>query len=332
MNKKILIIVFAFATVCIGANAQPKEGGHCPSPIYSRDFSKMEVLDTTRLRVRYAFCAEKIDDPKTYIDLQRLDVGKRVVKYYSQFVYLSDSLVTLWWKENKGGSGPSWLGEGGREKGQWSEYEWSDYFFENGKLTEYCQMPLWLNKYNSWYTEPAPKQQWTLSLTPTPSPVGEGNYRREKDKDSSAYNQTPLPHGGGAGGEAVILGYKCQRATCRFRGRDFEAWFAPSIPVKRGPWKFQGLPGLILKVYDKDKLYTFEAIGLETRQYPITRFKQSKEYSRSTREKVWKMQRQWHENWFKAVDYHKATMDASGNMIPGEAVSIYTPYNPLELE
>lgn len=298
MNKKILIIVFAFATVCVGANAQPKEGGHCPSPIYSRDFSKMEVLDTTRLRVRYAFCAEKIDDPKTYIDLQRLDVGKRVVKYYSQFVYLSDSLVTLWWKENKGArSGPSWQGEGGREKGQWSEYEWSDYFFENGKLTEYCQMPLWLNKYNSWYTEPAPKQQWTL------------------------HTETQ-----------TVIGYKCQRATCRFRGRDFEAWFAPSIPVKRGPWKFQGLPGLILKVYDKDKLYTFEAIGLETRQYPITRFKQSKEYSRSTREKVWKMQRQWHENWFKAVDYHKATMDASGNMIPGEAVSIYTPYNPLELE
>lgn len=298
MNKKILIIVFAFATVCVGANAQPKEGGHCPSPIYSRDFSKMEVLDTTRLRVRYAFCAEKIDDPKTYIDLQRLDVGKRVVKYYSQFVYLSDSLVTLWWKENKGArSGTSWLGEGGREKGQWSEYEWSDYFFENGKLTEYCQMPLWLNKYNSCYTEPAPKQQWTL------------------------HTETQ-----------TVIGYKCQRATCRFRGRDFEAWFAPSIPVKRGPWKFQGLPGLILKVYDKDKLYTFEAIGLETRQYPITRFKQSKEYSRSTREKVWKMQRQWHENWFKAVDYHKATMDASGNMIPGEAVSIYTPYNPLELE
>ena len=291
------IMVIALAALCVGASAQPKEGGHCPSPIYSRDFSKMEVLDTTRLRVRYAFCAEKNDDPKTYIDLQRLDVGKRVVKYYSQFVYLSDSLVTLWWKENKGGSGPSWLGEGGRGKGLWSEYEWSDYFFENGKLTEYCQMPLWLNKYNSWYTEPAPKQQWTL------------------------HNETQ-----------TVIGYKCQRATCRFRGRDFEAWFAPSIPVKQGPWKFQGLPGLILKVYYKEKLYTFEAIGLETRQYPITRFKQSKEYSRSTREKVWKMQRQWHENWFKAVDYHKATMDASGNMIPGEAVSIFTPNNPLELE
>ena len=58
MNKRIITIILALAAVCVGANAQPKEGGHCPSPIYSRDFSKMEVLDTTRLRVRYAFCAK----------------------------------------------------------------------------------------------------------------------------------------------------------------------------------------------------------------------------------------------------------------------------------
>ena len=86
MIKRFFIISIALAAVCSGASAQPKEGGRCPAPIYARDFSKMEVLDTTQLRVRYAFCAEKIDDPKTYIDLQRLDVGRRVVKYYSQFV------------------------------------------------------------------------------------------------------------------------------------------------------------------------------------------------------------------------------------------------------
>ena len=92
MKKQFVIIALAF--VCNGANAQPKEGGRCPAPIYARDFSKMEVVDTTWLRVRYAFCAEKIDDHLTYIDLQRLDVGRRVTKYYSQFVYQSDSLLT----------------------------------------------------------------------------------------------------------------------------------------------------------------------------------------------------------------------------------------------
>lgn len=119
MNRKTITIL-ALAAVCSGASVQPKAGGRCPAPIYTKDFSKMEVLDTTQLRVRYAFCAEKIGDPKTYIDLQRLDVGRRVVRYYSEFVYLSDSLCTLWNKENPNSkSGVSWLGEGGREKGQW---------------------------------------------------------------------------------------------------------------------------------------------------------------------------------------------------------------------
>ncbi|MBR1800097.1 MAG: GLPGLI family protein [Bacteroidaceae bacterium] len=191
-------------------------------------------------------------------------------------------------------------------------------------------MPQWLHKYNSWYTEPAPKQQWTLRPTHNPSREGGASSGLKEDDNAQQSSEARLSPSRESG--EWVLGYRSQRATCHFRGRDFEAWFAPSIPGKRGPWKFQGLPGLILKVYDKERLYTFEAIGLETRRYPITRFKQYKDYTRSTREKVWKMQRKFNENWFKAVDFHKATVDASGNMIPGEAVSIFTPYNPLELE
>ena len=293
-----LITIILALTVCAMVSAQPKQSKRCPAPIYSRDFANMEILDTTQIRVRYAFCAEKIDDPLTYIDLQRLDIGKRVTKYYSEFVYQSDSLRSIWGKKNPGArSGPSWLGVKGRLYEQWSEYEWSDYFFENGQLTEFCQMPQWLHRYNSKYTEPAPKQKWTLT------------------------NETQ-----------TIIGYKCQKATCRFRGRDFEAWFTTDIPVKCGPWKFGGLPGLILKVYDKDRLYTFEAIGIEKRAHPITRFKSFKDYTKYSREEVWKMQRKFNENWYKAVDYHKVTIDASGKAVIGEAVSIHSPYEPLELE
>lgn len=61
----------------------------------------------------------------------------------------------------------------------------------------------------------------------------------------------------------TVLGYLCQKATTSFRGRSYEAWFAPDIPVNDGPWKFYGLPGLILKVTDTDNLFTFEMIGLE---------------------------------------------------------------------
>ena len=60
-----------------------------------------------------------------------------------------------------------------------------------------------------------------------------------------------------------FLGYSCIRATTEFRGRNYEAWFAPSIPLFEGPWKFCGLPGLIMQIQDSENHYQFECIGIE---------------------------------------------------------------------
>lgn len=62
--------------------------------------------------------------------------------------------------------------------------------------------------------------------------------------------------------DSLILGYKCEKAVCRFRGRDYVAWFTNEIAIDNGPWKFHGLPGLILKVEDGDKEYIYECTGL----------------------------------------------------------------------
>ncbi len=61
----------------------------------------------------------------------------------------------------------------------------------------------------------------------------------------------------------TIMGYECQMATCKFRGREWTAWFALDIPINDGPWKFCGLPGLIMEAYDRGKQYCFCINGLQ---------------------------------------------------------------------
>jgi GLPGLI family protein len=42
----------------------------------------------------------------------------------------------------------------------------------------------------------------------------------------------------------------CQLALTNFRGRKYFVWYSPDIPSQWGPWKLQGLPGLIIEAYD----------------------------------------------------------------------------------
>ena len=61
----------------------------------------------------------------------------------------------------------------------------------------------------------------------------------------------------------TILDYPCQMAACNFRGREWTAWFTTDIPVSDGPWKFGGLPGLIMEAYDKGNQYVFTIVGIQ---------------------------------------------------------------------
>ena len=67
----------------------------------------------------------------------------------------------------------------------------------------------------------------------------------------------------------TILGYSCKKATCSYRGRNYEAWYSPDLPVSVGPWKFSGLPGLIMTAQDTKAHYTFEIKGLMKTKEPI---------------------------------------------------------------
>lgn len=54
-----------------------------------------------------------------------------------------------------------------------------------------------------------------------------------------------------------ILQYECQMATTTFKGRNYTSWFAPAIPINAGPWKLNGLPGIILAANDDKNEISF---------------------------------------------------------------------------
>ena len=156
---------------------------------------------------------------------------------------------------------------------------------EDGKIRTYNRERL--PQYEGYYDEPYPSQQWTLT------------------QDT-----------------ATVSGYHCQKATCHYHGRDFEAWFTAEVPVKYGPWKFGGLPGLIVKVYDTDHLYTFECTSVERVNRPMVRSKYSTRRP-IKRETVLKFERKINECPGRTLGWK----DMEGNII----TKTY-PYEPLELE
>lgn len=62
---------------------------------------------------------------------------------------------------------------------------------------------------------------------------------------------------------AIFGTLHCQKATTTFKGREYEAWFCPSLPFRSGPWKLNGLPGLIVEAGDKKKEVIWKFAGLE---------------------------------------------------------------------
>ncbi len=69
-----------------------------------------------------------------------------------------------------------------------------------------------------------------------------------------------------------IMGYDCRKATVEFAGRSYTAWFTPEIPLPFGPYKFGGLPGLILKIEDAERQFVWEAVGFERTNTPIMEY------------------------------------------------------------
>lgn len=94
----------------------------------------------------------------------------------------------------------------------------------------------------------------------------------------------------------TVFNYTIQEATANFGGRSWIAWFAPEIPYSDGPYKFNGLPGLILKVYDTRKHYVFDILSIEKPEYELMIDRQEKDFVETTRQGFFRAQDDFREN------------------------------------
>ncbi|GHT19061.1 hypothetical protein FACS189429_6340 [Bacteroidia bacterium] len=253
---------------------------------------KYDVIDSVYMKCSYKLvyvCDSNRMDKKSE-DLQILQIGKSVSKYYSFYKWEHNFYVSESIKKDK-------------DFHHIKKDAWSFEVFKNfpkNKITVTDVVSMLLASYI--YEEDIPVFNWTM----------ENEFQ-------------------------TVMSYSCQKATVNWRGRQWTAWFTQKIPISNGPWKFGGLPGLILKIYDAQNQFVFECNGLENikKPEPIKYYKV--DYKKITRSEMDKLYKRNHEDF--VYYYYLAT----GNKVflhnpktKEFEESIHTqnkiPYNPIELK
>ena len=160
-------------------------------------------------------------------------------------------------------------------------------------------------------------------------------YRTPLAGPTLSYIDTPTFSWLITGRKKILLGYETQLATCLFRGRSYEAWFAPSIPISAGPNLFGGLPGLILELRSVDGDHHFTLEALRKRKVDIVEWKIRlvKIISRPQfRDYCLRLHKHPIQT-FKGNGQQIYPQNEQGNFLTeAEAMDWQIPYNPIELE
>lgn len=126
---------------------------------------------------------------------------------------------------------------------------------------------------------------------------------------------------------ATVLGYECQSARCRFRGREWTVFYTEDIPLMDGPWKLHGLPGLIMKASDADGHYKFECIGIKSNaDRPITIYKVP--FNKTDRNGYYDAKHRYEINPYA---YYEATTGGSITVRDANGNPVTDAYDPIEL-
>jgi GLPGLI family protein len=131
---------------------------------------------------------------------------------------------------------------------------------------------------------------------------------------------------------ATLLGYPCHLATTYYKGRQWYAYYADDIPVHEGPWKLRGLPGLVLRAYDSQHQFAFEATGMQQIKSGADIIYRGEKFEPIERKALDKLYARYYADPIGFISNNpsvKVTLtDEKGNTVANNPKNI--PYNPLE--
>ncbi|MEG1586767.1 MAG: GLPGLI family protein [Bacteroidales bacterium] len=196
---------------------------------HDRDAGAKYPIDTCRLLITYDF--DYVVDTTTmrkYNDRTLLEIGDSINRYYSLYADMCDSLAYNYYKDIPR-----------------TDIKRLEGGVNNDDVLKSNQIPWYFDV----YTYPQRRERVVSTRFDDtdyiyPESVEPLNWQITVQVDS-------------------ILGYVCHKAIVTFRKRTWEVWFAPDLPYSFGPWKLDGLPGLILKAADTEGLFVWMAVGLE---------------------------------------------------------------------
>lgn len=215
---------------------------------------KATVIEPSELEVQYNYTEQwdtlTMDKPKT--DPMLLRVGRDCSQFFNRQRYYSDSLIN-----DPNGS-----------------KLWGQMMLKAIHSRQYDSFPIAKTSLHTYLYKNYPKGKLTVAdhLTSAYYVRYEEVYSPQKWTMEDSTKQ--------------VLGYTCQKAECNFRGRHYIAWFAADIPVSDGPWKLNGLPGLILEAYDSKNYFHFLADGIRQHATQPVMFYKIYDYQKITREKA----------------------------------------------
>ena len=185
--------------------------------------------DQARVECRYRLTYQRDStDAKTRTEMLRLQIGSKLSRCENQATLYMDSVLTAALNESQASHGDNEHINVNLNNVSSSKFtgEYKAVVFKIPTAgTEVVYDRIGTTKY--YYQEPASLFTWVIAPT-----------------------------------AATIAGYACQRATTSFGGRSWEAWFTRAVPIPDGPYKFYGLPGLIVKVADTRGHFVFELTQL----------------------------------------------------------------------